>query len=138
MSILITSNCSASNLSPELERAARIEAYKIAESVIGIFNSAFPDISVIKMALPIALDVAEGRSDHEVMAATQEWAHGALQGAMDTTCRVGPNQIWKYHAACMAAQTVVMALDPVIDLDRMKKAAAEAMKYSESPSQNKH
>lgn len=131
-------NKSRSNDSLATDKATRTEAYKIAESVIGIFTNIFPDVATFEMALPVALDVAEGRHDIETMAATREWAYRALQSAMDSACRVDPDKIRKYHAACMAAETVVMALDPVIDLARMKKAAAEAMKYSESPSQNKH
>lgn len=131
-------NKSRSNALPATDRAARTEAYNIAESVIGIFTNTFPDVAVFEMALPVALDVAEGRHDLETMATTRGWAYGALQSAMDTSCRVGPDQACKYYAACMAAETVVMALDPVIDIEKMKVVAAEAMKYSESPSNSAH
>jgi hypothetical protein len=118
--------------------ALRLEAYHIGESVLPIFEAIFPNILTPRMALPVALDVVNGIHDYHTMAVANEYLQGAIDDAHAATSEVGPDAVWDYHAACMAATTISLALAPVVDLGAVQHAASEALRWSSSPSRRTH
>lgn len=118
--------------------ALRHEAYHLALSVLPIFETVFPDNETPRMALQMALDVAEGRHDYSTMQVVREWLQDAIDTALVVESETQPESLYPIHAAVNAVMAVGFALDPVINLEAMHAVADKALFFAPVHSRRTH
>ena len=95
----------------------RISASKKSMRLAPIYRAAFPDDLRIDMCIAVAMDVAMGVSGDDDRRAAEVIASAAHDDAnrCAETCAI--NQVARYWAAADAAEAVLEALQPVVDIN---------------------
>lgn len=112
----------------DVMRATRLEAANLAESVIDLYEAAFPDDLRLRMALPVAKDVAAGLADEWSRVTAFGIATAAVEDAAVLCETCAPEDAARYWAAADAAEAVMYALGAVVDITAVQSAAESALK----------
>ena len=107
---------------------ARHGAADIAKSLLIYYESAYPDDKRPRMALAVAYDVANGRESERARSVTAGIAQAAYNDANRAAETCGANHLARYWAAADAAEAVLEALQPVVNITAARQIEEDAHK----------
>lgn len=118
------------SLADARQKKERMEAYHIAESVLDIYESVFPDDLRLRMTMPGAYDYVTGLINEKQLAEHRNLAQAVLDDVGILASQADTESAWVLHPAVMAAYAIAMALDPEINMSEIHHKAGEAFKYA--------
>lgn len=118
------------NIKDAAEKRDRIAAFHVGEGVLEIYERVFQGDPRLRFVLPGAHHYATGLISLSRLEACKQNAQEVIDDAAFVAQHTDSPASNDIYSAIMAAYTVILCFEPVIDLELIKTKAAEAMRFS--------
>lgn len=112
----------------------RMEAHKIAESALHIFEHIFGNSPLMSAALAEAKAYAIGAANKDVLSEHRHAVQKIVSKVVAIAVASDSEFAWQLHPGIMAAYSILECMQEEIDISEVKRRADEAYKYFDNQS----